>query len=96
MVARLPRPPVIFTRHREQIPSLGRPFGRPFFVRSARPTSCSGEDGSLLRRLTQDKGGHEAPSEEEQGRQYRQAIHRIFRSLELLYTLQDIRNTYRG
>ena len=42
------------------------------------------------------QGGHEAPSEEEQGRQYRQAIHRIFRSLELLYTLQDIRNTYRG
>ena len=42
------------------------------------------------------QGGHEAPSEEEQGRQYRQAIHRIFRLLELLYTPQDIRNTYRG
>ena len=42
------------------------------------------------------QGEHEAPSEEEQGRQYRQAIHRIFRLLELLYTPQDIRNTYRG
>ena len=42
------------------------------------------------------QGEHEAPSEEEQCRQYRQAIHRIFRLLELLYTPQDIRNTYRG
>ena len=42
------------------------------------------------------QGGNEVPWGQEEGRQYRQAIHRIFRLLELLYTPQDIRNTYRG
>ncbi len=42
------------------------------------------------------QGGHEVSLGQEQGRQYRQSVHRIFCLLGLLYTPGDILNSYRG